>query len=74
MNTVQTFFNNLSDDQLRGIVVELEDSRQSGALPTGVHALAVELGRATGITYSVALTLCQIEPLRIAAFRWARNV
>lgn len=74
MTSVQNFFNALSHDRLREVVKELEGLSQTGKLPSNVVSdLARELSDSTGLPYYIAMTLCQSEPLRVAAFRWVQG-
>jgi hypothetical protein len=72
MNAVESIFARLSDEELSEIVQELADLRVSGVLRTGrTNALAGDVARLTGLSYSTALNIACSEPLFVAALRWA---
>ena len=72
MNSVQVIFNDMSDDQLKAVVRDLQQQDQTGILPSGpARDLAKRLVSETNVSANDAFQLVQHEPLRRAAFKWA---
>jgi len=72
MNPVQVIFNNLSDAQLKAVVLDLQHQDETGILPAGpARELIQRLVEETNIPSKDAFQLVQHEPVRRAAFKWA---
>lgn len=72
MNKMQEIFNCLSDPDLKSVVRDLKEQRETGILPSGaardlMHRLVEEIG----MPFNVAYDSVQREALLIAAIKWA---
>jgi hypothetical protein len=69
---MKSFFNAVSDEQLRVCVIELQELNEIGVLRSGeVRNLSRQLCEGTGIAYGDALHIVQEQALKLAAFKWA---
>jgi uncharacterized NAD-dependent epimerase/dehydratase family protein len=72
MDLIKSFFNMVSDDQLKACVVEMKELQEIGVLASGeVRELAQQLADGTGIPVRDSLSIVQDQALKLAAFKWA---
>lgn len=73
MNKLQAIFNSLSDVALKAVVLDLQHQDETGVLPAGpARDLIQRVVDEVNIPFNDAFQIVQHEPIRRAAFKWAK--